>query len=414
MTNKTKEQFKVAKESYEKIGVNVNKAMETLKNIKISIHCWQGDDVQGFLNKDQKITGGIAVTGNYPGRATNPDQLRLDIKKALSLIPGRHKINLHAIYADTDEKVCISKLESKHFEKWVTWAKEQGLGLDFNPTLFSHPLASSGFTLSSYDQNIREFWIEHVKNCRKIASYMGKELGQFAINNIWIPDGYKDTPIDYMTHRNYLKNSLDTILKEKLENMEDALECKLFGIGAESYTVGSHEFYMGYAVQNSTYLCLDSGHFHPTEVVSDKLSSVSLFVKGILLHVSRPVRWDSDHVVILSDELEQIAKQLIINNMLNKTAIGLDFFDASINRVAAWVIGVRSMQIALLKALLMPISILKEAEILGDYTTRLALTEDIKTYPFGAIWNYFLETMSIQTEWLPEIKKYENEVLSQR
>ena len=405
-----------AKQQYEQLlGIDVEQALSKLQNIKISVHCWQGDDVKGFLNKED-LSGGIAVTGNYPGRATTPDELRADMDMAFSLIPGKHKVNLHAIYADTDAPVPVNELAPKHFEKWVVWAKAKGLGLDFNPTLFSHPMASSGFTLSSHDPAIREFWIQHVKATRQIASYIGKETGQTAIHNIWIPDGYKDTPVDRLTPRTHLKNSLDAILDQPLDHMEDAVECKLFGIGAESYTVGSHEFYMGYGLKNDTYICLDSGHFHPTEMVSDKLSAVALFAKGILLHVSRPVRWDSDHVVTLTEELEEIAKELVFGGLLHKTAIGLDFFDASINRVAAWVIGVRNMQKALLKALLLPEATLKQAEVNADFTTRLALTEAIKTLPFGLIWDEFCERNQVPTEhkWLEIVKTYEQDVLSKR
>lgn len=405
--------YKYAKEAYESRGVNVDHAMTALGNIKISIHCWQGDDVAGFLNKES-LSGGVAVTGNYPGAATTPDQLRADLKQALTLIPGKHKLNLHAIYADTPEKVDLDQLTPKHFEPWVGFAKEESLGLDFNPTCFSHEKSSSGFTLSSSDQQTRTFWIEHVKGARRIASYFGEQTGQIAVNNIWIPDGYKDNPIDQLTPRQQLQESLDQILQEKLPHMIDAVESKLFGIGAESYTVGSHEFYLGYAIKNDTYLCLDSGHFHPTEKVSDKLSAVSLFVPGILLHVSRPVRWDSDHVVILDDELQNIANQLVYNHLLEKTVIGLDFFDASINRVAAWVIGVRATQKALLKALLQPVDALKKAEQSGDYTTRLALTESMKDMPWGVIWEYYLSTQNTDTNWLDQVKKYEQTVLFKR
>ncbi|MCL1996784.1 MAG: L-rhamnose isomerase [Defluviitaleaceae bacterium] len=410
----TNKYYEFAKEMYSKVGVNTDTALDSLGKIKISIHCWQGDDVAGFLNKSDQLTGGIQVTGNYPGAAKTADQLRADISKALSLIPGNHKLNLHSIYADTTENIDLDLMEPKHFESWLNFAKEKNLGLDFNPTFFSHPKASDGFTLSSANKDIRAFWIEHGKRSRKIAEHFGRELGQTAINNIWIPDGFKDKPVDRLSPRERLCNSLGEILKEKYENMEDALESKLFGIGAESYTVGSHEFYAGYAVKNNTYLCLDSGHFHPTEMVSDKLSAVSLFVKGILLHVSRPVRWDSDHVVILDDELQEIANELIYNNLLTKTAIGLDFFDASINRVAAWVVGVRSTLKALLKAMLMPHTSLRKAEQEGDYTTRLALAEEMKTYPFGIVWDYYCHINNIPKDWLAEVKDYECRVLSKR
>lgn len=407
--------YTLAKDHYAQLGIDTDRALERLQHINISVHCWQGDDVQGFLDSNQ-LSGGIAVTGNHPGRATTPVQLRADMAQAFALIPGKHKVNLHAIYADTDQPVARNALTPQDFQPWIDWAKAQGLGLDFNPTLFAHPMAAHGFTLSSHDDKVRQFWIEHVIASRRIANHMGAELGQTAVNNIWIPDGYKDTPADRLTHRKYLKNSLDTILAEKLPHMVDAVESKLFGIGAESYTVGSHEFYMGYAVQNGTYLCLDSGHFHPTEKVSDKLSAVSLFTPGILLHVSRPVRWDSDHVVTLDDELEAIAKELVFGNLLERTAIGLDFFDASINRVAAWVIGVRNMQKALLKALLLPETALKAAERSGDYTTRLALAETLKVMPWGYVWDQFCQCnhVPLETQWLAQVKHYEQTILAER
>ncbi|MCL1997379.1 MAG: L-rhamnose isomerase [Turicibacter sp.] len=407
-------QYKFAQEEYAKIGVDTELAIAALKEIRISIHCWQGDDVRGFLHPESDLSGGIQVTGNYPGAARTPEELRADMLKALSLIPGKHRINLHAIYADTDEKVDLDQLEPRHFESWVAFAKENGLGLDFNPTFFSHPKADDGFTLSSADKNIQDFWIEHGKRSRKIADYFGKELGLKAINNIWIPDGFKDRPIDRLSPRKRLAAALDEVLCEKYEHMEDAVESKLFGIGKESYTVGSSEFYTAYATKNNLFLCLDSGHFHPTEMISDKLSAVSLFTKGILLHVSRPVRWDSDHVVTLDDELQEIANELVYNKLLDRTAIGLDFFDASINRIAAWVIGTRATLKALLRALLVPIDTLQQSEYRQDYTTRLALTESLKTYPFGTIWNHYCQTTNTPKDWLPEVKDYENKILSKR
>lgn len=414
---KTEKAYLLAKEQYAKIGVDTDKALEALKNIKISMHCWQGDDVLGFLS-DGELSGGIQTTGNYPGRATNPDELRADIDKALSLIPGTHKLNLHAIYADTDEKVELDELEPKHFEKWVAWAKEKGMGLDFNPTCFSHPMAETGFTISSADDNIRNFWIRHCKACRKIAEYFGKELGQKAVTNFWFPDGYKDIPVDREAPRRRMMEALDEVFSEQIDEKYtvDALESKVFGIGVESYTVGSNEFCIGYAVSRNKLPCLDAGHYHPTEVISDKIPSVLLFSKELLLHVSRPVRWDSDHVVILDDELQAIAQSLVRTGLVERTHIGLDFFDASINRIAAWVIGTRNMQKALLKALLEPTADLMKAELEGDYTSRLALTEEYKTYPFGAVWDYFCEIngVPVGTEWLDEVKKYEQEVLLKR
>ena len=415
---KTEQAYLLAKEQYAKIGVDTDKALEKLKNIKISMHCWQGDDVLGFLFKDIELSGGIQTTGNYPGRANTADELRADLDKALSLIPGKHKLNLHAIYADTDEKVDLDELEPKHFEKWVAWAKEKGMGLDFNPTCFSHPMADSGFTISSADENVRNFWIRHCKASRKIAEYFGKELGQKAVTNFWFPDGYKDIPVDREAPRRRMMEALDEVFSEQIDEKYtvDALESKVFGIGAESYTVGSNEFCIGYAVSRNKLPCLDAGHYHPTEVISDKIPSVLLFSKELLLHVSRPVRWDSDHVVILDDELQAIAQSLVRTGLYERTHIGLDFFDASINRIAAWVIGTRNMQKALLKALLEPTADLMKVELDGDYTSRLALVEEYKTYPFGAVWDYFCEIngVPVGTEWLDEVKKYEQDVLLKR
>ena len=414
---KTEQAYLLAKEQYAKIGVDTDKALAKLKDIKISMHCWQGDDVLGFLS-DGELTGGIQTTGNYPGRATNAEELRADLDKALSLIPGTHKLNLHAIYADTDEKVELDELEPKHFAKWVEWAKAKGMGLDFNPTCFSHPMAETGFTISSADENIRNFWIRHCKACRKIAEYFGKELGQKAVTNFWFPDGYKDIPVDREAPRRRMMEALDEVFSEQIDEKYtvDAIESKVFGIGVESYTVGSNEFCIGYAVSRNKLPCLDAGHYHPTEVISDKIPSVLLFSKELLLHVSRPVRWDSDHVVILDDELQAIAQSLVRTGLVERTHIGLDFFDASINRIAAWVIGTRNMQKALLKALLEPTADLMKAELEGDYTSRLALTEEYKTYPFGAVWDYFCEIngVPVGTEWLDEVKKYEQEVLLKR
>ncbi|MFB6469076.1 L-rhamnose isomerase [Cytobacillus sp. Hz8] len=418
MTPEIQEAYEAAKKLYAKHGINTDDVINQLKDIKISMHCWQGDDVRGFINKDQELTGGISVTGNYPGVARTPEELRQDLEKAYSLIPGKHKLNLHAIYVDTDEKIDYNEIEPRHFEKWVTWAKEQGLGLDFNPTLFSHPKSEDGFTLSHPNKEIRDFWIEHCKRSRKIGEYFGRETGQTCVTNVWIPDGYKDNPVDRLAPRKRLEESLDEIFKEEIDSEYnlDAIESKVFGIGSEAYVVGSHEFYMGYGLTRDKLICLDAGHFHPTEVVSNKLSAISLFSKGMLLHVSRPVRWDSDHVVILDDELQEIAKELVVNNLLDKTHIGLDFFDASINRVAAWVIGARNMIKALLKAYLEPIEQLKEIELKGDFTTRLALREEFKSYPFGAIWDYYCASLGVpvREDWLAQVRKYEEEVLRNR
>lgn len=409
--------YKIAKEKYAALGVDTEKAIEKLSQIPISVHCWQGDDVGGFESPDSELSGGIAATGNYPGKAATPEQLRADIEKAFSFIGGKLRLSLHAIYAETNgEKVERNNLQPKHFSGWVDWAKQQKLALDFNPTLFSHPMADSGFTLSSLDEGIRQFWIEHCIACREIADYMGKELGSKAVTNVWIPDGFKDIPVDRYTPRKKLKDSLDRIFKKPTEYNLDAVECKLFGIGAESCTIGSHEFYMGYAVKNQKLLTLDTGHFHPTEVVSDKISSVIDFVPGILLHVSRPVRWDSDHVVILDDELQMLTAELVRHEFFDKVYIGLDFFDASINRIAAWVIGIRSVQKALLKGLLEPTEKLVGFEASGDYTSRLAMLEELKGMPWGDVWAEYCARQGVTAgyEWLDEVKKYEADVLLKR
>ncbi|MBC1458624.1 L-rhamnose isomerase [Listeria newyorkensis] len=415
---KLQQQYAWAKEEYAKYGVNVDDVLKRLADVKISMHCWQGDDVTGFMNPDQELTGGISVTGNYPGAAHTPEQLRQDLEKAFSLIPGKHKVNLHAMYVDTDEKVDLDEIEPAHYAKWVDWAKGQGLGLDFNPTFFSHPNSEDGFTLSHPDKKIRDFWIEHGKRARKVAAYFGEELGQTSVNNFWVPDGFKDNPIDRLAPRKRLMESLDTIFAEELDRKYtlDAVESKLFGLGAEAYTVGSHEFYMGYGITRNKLICMDAGHFHPTEVISNKLSSLSLFSEGILLHVSRPVRWDSDHVVIMDDELQEIGRELVRNDLLGKTHIGLDFFDATINRVAAWVIGTRNTLKSLLKAMLEPTEYLRKIELDGDYTTRLALTEELKDFPFTAVWDYYCETQNVPVReaWLKEVKDYEEKVLVKR
>ncbi|GAB2022554.1 L-rhamnose isomerase [Pseudolactococcus yaeyamensis] len=413
-----KARFEVAKAQYETIGVNVEQALKTLAQTKISVHCWQGDDVKGFLNSGGELSGGILSTGNYPCVARNADELRQDVDKALSLIPGKHKLNLHAIYLDTDEKVDLDEIEPKHFEKWVTWAKEKGLGLDFNPTFFSHPMYQDNYTLAHPDKTIRDFWIEHGKRSRKIAAYFGKSLGQPTYNNFWVPDSSKDNPIDRLAPRQRLMDSLDEIFSEEIdENYTiDTVESKVFGIGGEAYTVGSHEFYMGYGLTRGKTILMDAGHYHPTEVISNKISSLSLFSDKLMLHVSRPVRWDSDHVIIMDDELQEIMKEIVRGGLLERTAIGLDFFDATINRVAAWVVGVRNAQKALLKALLEPTEDLKQLELDFDFTSRLVLTEEYKDLPFGAIWDYFCEQQGVPVgaAWFDDVKKYEAEVLSKR
>lgn len=414
-----KESYEYAKASYSNWGISADDVLEKLKRVPISIHCWQGDDIVGFEVNRNALSGGIDVTGNYPGKATTPDELRSDLEKALSLIPGQHRVSLHSIYAETDgEVVERDQLKPKHFEKWVSWAKKNGLGLDFNPTLFSHAKADDGFTLAHPDSEIRNFWIRHCMASRQIAEYFGKKLGTPALTNIWIPDGYKDIPSDRLTPRQRLKDSLDKIFAVEIDEAYnlDAIESKLFGIGSESYVVGSHEFYFGYALKNNKLCLLDTGHFHPTEAVSDKISSMLLHSGQLALHVSRSVRWDSDHVVTLDDELREIAHEIVRNDALDKVMIGLDFFDASINRVAAWVIGTRNMLKALLYALLMPVKQLKALQEEGNFTKRLAVLEEFKTYPFGAVWDYYCEIMGVpvRESWLDDINAYEKDVLSLR
>ena len=410
--------YEIAKEIYASIGVDTDAVIEKLAGIPISLHCWQGDDVLGFLFQDTALSGGIQTTGNYPGRARSVAELRQDLDMALSMIPGRHRLNLHSIYADTDEKVDLNEIENRHFASWVDYAKDKGMGLDFNPSCFSHPMADSGFTISSADPKVRAFWIEHCIRSRRVAEYFAKELGTKSVINHWFPDGYKDIPVDREAPRYRMMTAMDEVLADPVDRnlVLDSLESKVFGIGAESYTVGSNEFALGYAISRGISYTLDAGHFHPTEVISDKIPSVLLYSKELLLHVSRPVRWDSDHVVILDDELNAIAQSLIRTGLVDRTHIGLDYFDASINRVAAWVIGTRNMIKALLRALLEPTETLKKLELAGDYTSRLALTEEYKTYPFGAVWDYYCEKMGVpvRESWLAEVQKYEKNVLALR
>lgn len=409
--------YESAKEIYAKFGVDTEKALEKLAGVKFSLHCWQGDDVMGFESR-AGLSGGIQATGNYPGRARNPQELMGDMDEALKLIPGRHKIALHAIYAVTDENVTRDKLEPRHFSAWVDYAKARGLGLDFNPTLFSHPMAADNMTLSHPDENVRRFWINHCIASRRIAEYFGRELGQVSLNNIWIPDGLKDIPADRLGPRLRLKNSLDEIYSVKLDSryIADCVESKVFGIGLESYTVGSHEFYMNYAAKNGVLCLLDNGHFHPTEQVADKISSMLLFYPSLALHVTRHVRWDSDHVVVLDDELRDIAREIVACGALDRVFIGLDYFDASINRVAAWVIGARNMQKALLAALLLPLDEFKKFQDERDFTSLLALGEEAKTCPFGDIWDEFCARQNVPVGggWLREVKQYEKDVLAKR
>lgn len=418
MSKHLERSFTRAEERYAGLGVDVTQALTQLARIPISLHCWQGDDVGGFENAGTALGGGLAVTGNYPGKAHTPDELRRDLETAFSVIPGKHRLNLHASYAQTHGKhVDRDALEPEHFDGWIDWAKSNRLGLDFNPTFFSHPKASDGFTLSHRDKAIRQFWIDHGIACRKIGASIGKRLGKTCITNVWIPDGYKDTPADRKAPRERLVQSLDAIFKEPISPKfnVDSVEPKLFGIGSESYVVGSHEFYLGYAITRKKLLTLDAGHYHPTESIADKISSVLQFLPEILLHVSRGVRWDSDHVVTLTDDLLAIAREIVANGYTNRVHIGLDYFDASINRVAAWIIGTRNMLRALLIALLEPPGI-KAAEIEGDHTARLALQEEAKTLPFGAVWDYYCATKSVPVGdvWLREIRRYEKSVLLNR
>jgi L-rhamnose isomerase len=419
MANTTDQAFALARERYAAFGVDVQQALARLAQIPVSLHCWQGDDVGGFENTGSALGGGLAVTGNYPGKARTPDELRADLDKALSLIPGRHRLNLHASYAETAGRtVDRDQLQPAHFQSWIDWARSRHLGLDFNPTFFAHPKAADGFTLSHPDPAIRQFWIHHGIACRQVGAAMGQALGSPCVTNFWIPDGHKDTPVDRRSPRERLAQSLDVIFAKPLDPKHnlDAVEGKLFGIGSESYVVGSHEFYLGYAITRRKLVCLDAGHYHPTESLADKLSAVFNYLDRVLLHVSRGVRWDSDHVVTLTDDLQAIAHELVRNDYLGRTHIGLDFFDASINRVAAWVIGTRAMLKSLLIALLEPTEKLRAAEAAADYTTRLALSEEAKTLPFPAVWDYYCQSQNVPVgaEWLTEIKSYERDVLSKR
>lgn len=421
MSDKHIEQaYAIAKEQYAAIGVDTEAAMKKLATVPVSMHCWQGDDVGGFETAGAELSGGgIQATGNYPGKARTIAELRGDVEKAMSLIPGKHRLNLHACYIDNGgKKIDRNEMKPEHFQSWIDWGKGKLHGMDFNPTYFSHPKAADGFTLSHADKGIRQFWIEHGIACRKIGAAMGKQFGTTTVTNFWIPDGYKDIPVDRTGPRKRLAEALDEIFAEKIDPTVhlDAVESKLFGIGAESYTVGSHEFYLGYAVSRQILYCLDAGHYHPTEVISEKISSVLMFCPELLLHVSRPVRWDSDHVVILNEELFAIAQELVRSGKLNKVHIGLDFFDASINRVAAWVIGTRNMVKALLYAMLEPTKELMAAENTMDFTKRLALMEELKTLPLGAVWDYYCHKHGapVGMAWFDEVRKYEKDVLSKR
>jgi L-rhamnose isomerase len=410
--------YQLAKERYAMFGVNVDQAMDALKSVAISLHCWQGDDVGGFEEPDRALGGGLMTTGNYPGKARTANELRSDLDKAYSVIPGTHRLNLHAIYLEADTKIERNAILPEHFAGWVDWAKANRHGVDFNPTLFSHPLADDGFTLAHADDGIRQFWIEHCIASREIGAYFGRELGTPCVTNVWIPDGYKDTPADRLAPRARLKDALDTVFAKKLDARHnlDAVECKLYGIGSESYVVGSHEFYLGYAIANQTLLCLDAGHFHPTEGIADKISSTLLYVNELLLHVSRGVRWDSDHVVTFTDELQAIMQEIVRGDFLKRVHIGLDFFDASINRVAAWTIGTRNAIRALLLALLEPRDLLRQYENEGDFTARLALQEELKGAPWSAIWDYYClqQGVPVGIAFMDEIKRYEEMTLAKR
>jgi L-rhamnose isomerase len=414
----TERAYSLAREAFAGIGVDTDAALARLDRIPISLHCWQGDDVRGFEDPDAALSGGIQATGNYPGRARNATELRADADLAMAQIPGPLRFNLHAIYLDTDRAVGRNEIRPEHFQRWVDWAKERKIGLDFNPSCFSHPLSEGNLTLSHPDRRIRNFWIEHGKACRQISAHFGKSLGTPSIMNIWVPDGSKDQPLDRFGPRRRLLESLDEVIATPIprEHHRDAVEGKLFGIGAEAYTVGSHEFYMGYAISRKTMLCLDAGHFHPTEVISDKLSAILNYVDSVLLHVTRAVRWDSDHVVLLDDETQAICNEVVRGGVLDRVSIGLDFFDASINRVAAWVIGTRNVRKALLRALLEPLVALADVEARHDHTARLAMFEEQKSMPWPAIWDYYCESRGVPVGlgWLERVRAYEREMILRR
>ena len=412
-------QYKEAKEYYGLLGVDTDMVLESLRHIPISIHCWQGDDVTGFDNLGSSFGGGILVTGNFKGKARNISELWQDIKKAFSLIPGDKKINLHSIYGDfKGKKIDRNQIAPEHFKSWVEWAKNNKSGIDFNPTPFSHRLAESGYTLSSKDKNIRGFWVEHIKRCMEISNYFGMNLKKPCIFNIWIPDGSKDLTISKFKHREILKDSLDEIFSviypEK--NILDSLESKLFGLGSECYVVGSHEFYLSYAIKYDKLITFDTGHFHPTELVSDKISSVLPYIKRIILHLSRGIRWDSDHVIVLSEEVIDIMKEIVRANAIQRVNISTDFFDASINRIGAWVIGARAAIKSLLIAMLEPIELIKKFEDEAILFARLGILEDTKTMPYGTIWNYYCEIMDVPGDksWIDPVLRYEAEVLDRR
>jgi len=410
--------YQLAKDRYGEYGVDVDGALSRLGGVAISVHCWQGDDVGGFETAEGLSGGGIMATGSYPGKARTADELRGDLEAAYRLIPGRHRLNLHAMYLESDKPVERDQIEPAHFQRWIDWARGLGIGIDFNPTFFSHPKAADGFTLTSRDEGIRRFWVEHGIACRKVGEAIGRQLGSACVTNIWIPDGYKDVTIDRKAPRELLRKSLDEIFADPIDGAFnlDAVECKLFGIGSETFVAGSHEFYLGYAIRHEKLLCLDAGHFHPTETIADKISSVLLFLDEILLHVSRGIRWDSDHVVLVTDDLQAIAAEIVRGGFLARVHVGLDFFDASIHRVAAWVIGTRAMLKALLVALLEPTEKLRQLEIEGDFTSRLAMVEEVKTLPFGAVWDYYCLKQGVPPgmAWMDEVRRYERQVTAKR
>lgn len=414
-----KKAYEDAKVQYASLGVDVDQAIEKLNNLSISIHCWQADDVSGFENPGGELTGGIQATGNYPGKARNIEEIRSDYEKALSLIPGIHRISLHAIYGDFGgEFVDRDQIEPKHFQSWIDWAKKVGVKLDFNSTFFSHEKSSSGYTLSDFNPEIREFWKDHLRQCRRIAAEIGRQQGDPCVHNIWVPDGEKDKTVSRFAHRELLKEALDEVLSEKISTdyLKDCVECKLFGIGSESYVVGSHEFYMGYAVKNNMMLTLDAGHFHPTESIADKISSMLLFVPELNLHVSRPERWDSDHVVTMTDELMALTQEIVRSGHADRVNVGLDYFDASINRIGAYVVGIRSTQKVMLQALLEPTEKLREFELQDKNFQRLAYLEELKSMPWNAVYNYYCQQQAVPVgdAYIKEIQEYEDQVTSKR
>ena len=411
--------YEDAREEYAKLGVDTDAALEKLDKINISLHCWQTDDVAGFENPDAALGGGLQTTGNYPGKARTIDQLKSDIEKVMSLLPGKQRLSLHAIYGDfKGKKVDRDQIDVEHFQGWIDWALKLGIGLDFNPTCFSHLLAEDGFTISSKNEETRKFWVEHNKRCRKIGAEMGKQLGTPCVNNIWVPDGSKDIPVDRYTYRELLMKSLDEIfsIEYPKEYLKDSIECKLFGLGSEAMVVGSSEFYIGYGIKNNKLITLDNGHFHPTEQVADKISSLLLYVDELMLHMTRGVRWDSDHVVIYNDEIQYIAQEIVRCNALDRVNVGLDYFDASLNRIGAYVVGTRAAQLAFLNALLEPLAILKKYEENNNYFERLAMMEIMKTKPLGAVYNYYClkNNVAVAEDYIAEIQAYEKEVLSKR